>query len=54
VFISICLPRSWPGTRIRALVVVTIVILVLRWVPGDTLPLGLGGWLGSWLTAGSV
>jgi hypothetical protein len=39
--------RTWP----MVIVVVIIVLITARWEPGAALPLGLGGWLGSWLAA---
>jgi hypothetical protein len=42
-----------PLGLVRGAIAVAIVIAVLRWLPQSAAPLGFGGWLGSWLRAGS-
>jgi hypothetical protein len=49
--VSICITRPWPGAWLRSIIVVVIFVIVLRRAPGDVIPLGLGGCLGSWLAA---
>jgi hypothetical protein len=51
--VSVCVTRPWPGIWARGLIVVIIFVIVVRWTPGQAIPLGLGGWLGGWLTAGA-
>jgi hypothetical protein len=38
--------RTWPWV----IVILIIVLIAARWAPGAALPLGLGGWLGSYLS----
>jgi hypothetical protein len=37
--------RTWP----RVIIVIVIVLAAARWAPEAALPLGLGGWLGTYL-----
>jgi hypothetical protein len=39
-----------PGIWTRSIVIVVILVVVYRVAPEAVIPVGLGGWLGSWLT----
>ena len=41
--------RPFPGPIVRVVIIVVIYMLVAHRLPGDVLPLGIGGVLGCWL-----
>jgi hypothetical protein len=43
-------PWQWPGPWTRVIIIVVIFLFVARLAPDAVVPLGLGGWLGGWLT----
>lgn len=53
MILFILLKTHVPLGVVRGAIVIAIVLAVLRWLPQSAAPLGFGGWLGSWLRAGS-
>lgn len=51
MIIDIGVRTHFPPRWARAGTVVIIVLVVVRWLPHLAVPLGLGGWLGSWASA---
>jgi hypothetical protein len=51
VNISFSLPRSWPGTWTRVIIIVVIFVAIYQLDPGWVIMLILGGWLGAWAAA---
>jgi hypothetical protein len=40
--------RRWPGIVTRTIVILIIVLVTAHWAPDVAIPLGFGGWLGTW------
>jgi hypothetical protein len=49
-FIHLCIPWTRLGVRARVVIVVLVFMIAARWAPDATVPLGIGGSLGLWLT----
>jgi hypothetical protein len=45
----LCISLSRPGPRLRAVIVIVIYLTTFRYAPGQSVPLALGGVLGSLL-----
>jgi hypothetical protein len=51
--VHIKLTAHIPAEWMRGAVAAVVILIVLRWQPQSAVPLAFGGWLGTWLLAGS-